>query len=199
MVDLRCSAGWPAGGNSKGSSCTGRKAKTRLMGLLQPAECLPAAASLAVVRLVGGQRHCCFTDWDWQTGGVRKWAQLSAMRAQGRLAGQMAWVGSQVVWQGCASSGTAGRIRSLKKNWNNQQSDALAIMTEDGGSWPVSGGSWSRQGGLGWSGWWAPADEIDSIARVPSLPDSRQPVSSVSALAWPGQTSRIDTSSREVR
>lgn len=72
-------------------------------------------------------------------GGKGKWAQLSAMRAQGRQAGQ------DRTGHGDAGQG-AGRFRSLKKN--NKKTDALAIMTEDRGSWSIGGWIVEQQSGL---------------------------------------------------
>jgi len=137
--------------------------------VLQAAECLQQRHWQLFCRR--GQRHCCSPT---ATGG-EKWAQLSAMRAQGR-AGRAGRAG-----QGKQRDSGTG-FEALKKNWNNQQSDALAIMTEDGGSWTVGG--WIVEQQAGWPGWWAPAEMVSFECQTPSI-RVRQ------SFAWPGQT-RID-------
>lgn len=128
VVDLRCRPG------SKGSSCTGRKAENKAEGCCS-LHCRPESLQQRHWQLSArrGQRHCRSP-----TGTGGKWAQLSSMpmRAQG---------GQVRLGQRRVRCRAAGRIRSLKKNGSNQQSDALATMTEDGGSWTVGGGSWSSR------------------------------------------------------
>lgn len=139
MVDPTCRPG------SKGSSCTGKERqkpkKNKAEGELQVCQRACSSVTGQFVGLSGSASLFVLSLTPTGTGG--KWAQLSSMRAM-RARRAQGRAGRQ------GSAGLRDGDSKPQEEWNNQQSDALATMTEDGGSWTVGGGSWSSR--VAWPG-----------------------------------------------